>query len=345
MTRDEREPARHRAWSHAYRALLPLLPHGLRTRQGDGMLALFQRELQRSESAGTVAVWRAGVAGLGDLAGRGLYERVCEERRALTPTHVTLLRQLALACLVTCVTLTTVLVARDALRPTAPHAGTAFDIALLAIPFTAALTIPMSVFIAVLWAATRGTVRLVPVTALASAVALCCVVMNAELVPRANLRLQMLFAGNKPVAPTDRSMTLHELLDAQATLTVPGTTRTVVVHGASLPAYGVEIHKKFALAAACVVLALLAAGIGGRVPRLNVWAQVAISIVVFASYYVCIITGEHLADDATVSPAVAMWSANVIVLAGALLALRGARHPLAATPHPTPPATPAAPGC
>jgi lipopolysaccharide export system permease protein len=96
--------------------------------------------------------------------------------------------------------------------------------------------------------------------------------------------------------------------------------------GQSFASYEVEVQKKFALAAACVVLALLAAAIGGRASRISLWAQAPISLIVFAGYYVCIIMGEHLVDRSAISPALAMWSADIVVLVLAMLTLRAARN-------------------
>jgi len=76
------------------------------------------------------------------------------------------------------------------------------------------------------------------------------------------------------------------------------------------------------LAAACVALALLAAGIARRAPHAGLGLQALVSVVVFGAYYVSLITGESLADRFVVSPALAMWNANVVMLAIALLALR-----------------------
>jgi Lipopolysaccharide export system permease LptF/LptG len=106
----------------------------------------------------------------------------------------------------------------------------------------------------------------------------------------------------------------------------------------TVASYEVEIQKKLALAAACVVLALLAAGITSRASRLSIWAQGGISLVVFGGYYVCIIAGEHLADRSAISPASAMWSANIIVMMLAVITLpfaRGGRAPEVRPPSPT----------
>ncbi len=331
----------HGFWRGAYLALLPLLPGGLRERQGDAMVELFDRELRRSEPEGARAVWAAGLAGLVDLARRGVYERLSEERRALTTASVTILRRAALAFIVTSAVLTALFVAKAAVtRAAAPLSGEAFDVVLFSIPYTAAFTIPMSVFIAVLWAASRGPtaartddptvsvgkLRLAPVIGMASVVALCCLALNAELVPRANLRLLAIYSGDANVAPSDRSMTLSELRAAEAKLlSAPRATSESPNEGATLANYEVEVQKKLALAAACVVLALLAAGIARRASRIGIGTQAAVSLVVFAGYYACIITGESLADRSAIPPALAMWSANIVVLVIALLTLRIAR--------------------
>jgi lipopolysaccharide export system permease protein len=87
--------------------------------------------------------------------------------------------------------------------------------------------------------------------------------------------------------------------------------------------YSVEVHKKFSLAAACVVFVLLGAPIALRFPRGGVGLVIGASLVVFALYYVCLIGGESLADDLKVPPAIAMWAANTLfTIAGIVLFVR-----------------------
>ena len=75
--------------------------------------------------------------------------------------------------------------------------------------------------------------------------------------------------------------------------------------------YGVEIHKKFALAVACFVFVLLGAPIALRFPRGGVGLTIGVSLFVFALYYVCLIAGESLGKRGLVAPVVSMWAANV----------------------------------
>jgi lipopolysaccharide export system permease protein len=76
--------------------------------------------------------------------------------------------------------------------------------------------------------------------------------------------------------------------------------------------YGVEIHKKFALAVACFVFVLLGAPIALRFPRGGVGLTIGVSLFVFALYYVCLIAGESIAKRGLMPAVVSMWMANLI---------------------------------
>ncbi|MFL5573215.1 MAG: LptF/LptG family permease [Gemmatimonadaceae bacterium] len=82
--------------------------------------------------------------------------------------------------------------------------------------------------------------------------------------------------------------------------------------------YGVEIHKKFALAVACFVFVLLGAPIALRFPRGGVGLTIGVSLFVFALYYICLIAGESVAKRALIPAVVSMWTANVIFASIAL---------------------------
>ena len=91
--------------------------------------------------------------------------------------------------------------------------------------------------------------------------------------------------------------------------------------------YEVEIQKKFALAAACIVFVLFGAPIALRFPRGGVGVVIVVSIVAFGLYYVCLIAGETLANKLIMNPFWAMWAANAIfTVAGLIFLLRVQRH-------------------
>ena len=87
--------------------------------------------------------------------------------------------------------------------------------------------------------------------------------------------------------------------------------------------YDIEIHKKFSLAAACLIFVLLGAPIAVRFPRGGVGLVIGVSLLVFALYYVGLIGGESLANEGLVAPFWAMWGTNVILtVVGLVLLLR-----------------------
>ena len=90
----------------------------------------------------------------------------------------------------------------------------------------------------------------------------------------------------------------------------------------SLNRYEVEIHKKFALAAACFIFVLLGAPIALRFPRAGVGLTIGVSLVVFGLYYVGLIAGESLARRGMVPPFVSMWIANALFGTLALIRFR-----------------------
>jgi lipopolysaccharide export system permease protein len=76
--------------------------------------------------------------------------------------------------------------------------------------------------------------------------------------------------------------------------------------------YGIEIQKKFSLAATCIVFALLGAPIALRFPRGGIGMVIGVSFGIFALSYIGLIGGESLSNKGYVSPFVAMWTANLI---------------------------------
>jgi len=76
----------------------------------------------------------------------------------------------------------------------------------------------------------------------------------------------------------------------------------------------VEIEKKFAIAAACVIFVLLGAPVALRFPRGGVGLTIGVSLVVFGLYYVGLVVGETLARGNLIPPFWAMWSTNLLLL-------------------------------
>jgi lipopolysaccharide export system permease protein len=87
--------------------------------------------------------------------------------------------------------------------------------------------------------------------------------------------------------------------------------------------FEIEINKKFALAAACLIFVILGAPLALRFPRGGVGLVLLVSLIVFALYYVGLIGGESLANKGLIPPFWAMWGTNVILtIVGLILLFR-----------------------
>ncbi|MDR2592084.1 MAG: LptF/LptG family permease [Chitinispirillales bacterium] len=84
--------------------------------------------------------------------------------------------------------------------------------------------------------------------------------------------------------------------------------------------YMVEVHKKFAIPAACLIFVLIGAPLGIMARRGGLAVGASYSVFFFIMYWVFLITGENMADKMIISPAVGMWAGNAfLILCGIVL--------------------------
>ena len=90
--------------------------------------------------------------------------------------------------------------------------------------------------------------------------------------------------------------------------------------------FRVEIHKKYAIAFACIVFVLMGAPLGVRFPQGGLGMVIVSSVLIFAVYWASLIGGENLANEGVVTPFWAMWTADLVFLGlGVTLAARMSR--------------------
>lgn len=94
-----------------------------------------------------------------------------------------------------------------------------------------------------------------------------------------------------------------------------------------IDAFMVEIHKKYSIPFACIVFVLIGAPLGIRAHRGGIGMAASLSVLFFLVYWAFLIGGEDLADRDIISPAVAMWSPNLLLGGiGILLIIRTTRE-------------------
>lgn len=90
--------------------------------------------------------------------------------------------------------------------------------------------------------------------------------------------------------------------------------------------YMVEVHKKFSIPFACFCFVLVGVPLGVLAKRGGFGIGAGLSLAFFLMYWAFLISGEKLADRAIVSPSVAMWAGNVVLIligAGLFFAVSG----------------------
>ncbi len=91
--------------------------------------------------------------------------------------------------------------------------------------------------------------------------------------------------------------------------------------------YEVEIYKKYAIPAACIVFMLIGAPLGIMVKKGGFGVAASISLFFFLVYWAFLIGGEKLAERGVFSPVIGMWAANIVLgVIGIILLIRTNRE-------------------
>lgn len=94
----------------------------------------------------------------------------------------------------------------------------------------------------------------------------------------------------------------------------------------SMNRFKVEIHKKWAIAVACLVFVLIGPPLALRFPTAGVGFVVSASAIIFFIYWAGLLGGETLADRRVADPAVTMWLTNAIFLVMGVVLLARMGH-------------------
>ncbi len=93
--------------------------------------------------------------------------------------------------------------------------------------------------------------------------------------------------------------------------------------------YRVEIHKKYAIPAACLIFVFVGVPLGIMARKGTFGMAASLSLGFFLLYWACLIGGEKLADRGVIDPWLGMWIANIIIgTFGIYLTIRSARETL-----------------
>jgi lipopolysaccharide export system permease protein len=89
--------------------------------------------------------------------------------------------------------------------------------------------------------------------------------------------------------------------------------------------FEIQWHKILASSFACIAMFLIGAPLGAIIKKGGLGVPFLVSIFFFIVYYIFTMQGEKLAKQGTVSVAVGVWAADIILLIIGLVFLRQAR--------------------
>jgi len=119
---------------------------------------------------------------------------------------------------------------------------------------------------------------------------------------------------NHAAAVNDR-LVLARVLDKIRTAknNITSKARSVEFSDREIEKYEVEIYKKYAIPAACIVFILIGAPLGVMVRKGGFGVAASISLLFFLIYWAFLIGGEKLAERGFFSPFIGMWAANFLL--------------------------------
>jgi len=119
---------------------------------------------------------------------------------------------------------------------------------------------------------------------------------------------------NPALAVSDR-LVLARVLDKIRTAknNVTSKARSIEFSDREIEKYEVEIYKKYAIPAACIVFVLIGAPLGVMVRKGGFGVAASISLLFFLIYWAFLIGGEKLAERGFFSPFIGMWAANFLL--------------------------------
>lgn len=124
--------------------------------------------------------------------------------------------------------------------------------------------------------------------------------------------------GRRPL--TTSAIPTRELADVRP---LQDRARSSAIRAAN---YRVELHKKYAIAAACIVFVLVGVPLAISFPQGGVGFVVGASLAIFSVYYVGLIGGESLGNRLIIPAFWAMWTPNVLFAALGLIGLWSVRR-------------------
>ncbi len=91
-------------------------------------------------------------------------------------------------------------------------------------------------------------------------------------------------------------------------------TNNLQIKSSNIYKHGIQLHKKFALAVACIILFFVGAPLGALIRKGGLGLPMVIAIVLFLSYHFIGLFAENSAKNGKLNPALSAWFSTLIML-------------------------------
>lgn len=100
----------------------------------------------------------------------------------------------------------------------------------------------------------------------------------------------------------------------------------VKLYSENMNKYRIELHRKFTLSFACVLLFLIGAPLGAIIRKGGIGMPLVVAVVFFLVYHIISKTGEMLAEAGSLPPWMGMWMSTAMLLPFAFIFIQQARN-------------------
>ncbi|GAA4459215.1 LptF/LptG family permease [Rurimicrobium arvi] len=104
------------------------------------------------------------------------------------------------------------------------------------------------------------------------------------------------------------------------------TSKMFDVFNDSIVAYKIEIHRKFSISFACMLLFLIGAPLGAIIRKGGIGLPLIVAVIFFVAYFITSQTGETLSESKKLPPYMGMWLSTVALLPFAVIFIRAAMN-------------------
>lgn len=105
-----------------------------------------------------------------------------------------------------------------------------------------------------------------------------------------------------------------------------GTSNSYDIYSANILKHYIELHKRFTLSFACILMFLIGAPLGSIIRKGGLGVPIVVAIVFFLIYYILSSTGEKLALSGEINPVLGIWMATLMLLPIAVILIQQARN-------------------